>query len=93
MQLNYERFYQILVPRYQFFLIKTCFYRCINSNKNNYSPFPVCLSAAVTITTFHTQPNPQHTSSISAVTMQMLCSERFMLPSPGHHSQLPEPLS
>lgn len=25
--------------------------------------------------------------------MQMLCTERFMLPSPGHHSQLPGPLS
>lgn len=27
------------------------------------------------------------------VAMQMLCTERFMLPSLGHHSQLPEPLS
>lgn len=31
--------------------------------------------------------------SCNHVAMQMLCTERFMLPSPGHHSQLPEPLS
>lgn len=31
--------------------------------------------------------------SCNHVAMQMLCTERLVLPSPGHHSQLPEPLS
>lgn len=67
----------------------------LNGNKNNSSPFPVLFSAAVTVTTFHPQPDSHHTSIFSCnhVTMQMVCTERFMLPSPGHHSQLPEPLS
>ncbi|KAJ4942422.1 hypothetical protein JOQ06_012288 [Pogonophryne albipinna] len=57
---------------------------------------PAHQSAAGTVATFHPQRDPHHTSSIFScnhVTMQMLCTERFMLPSLGHHFQLPEPLS
>ncbi len=68
----------------------------LNGNKNNGSPFPVLFSAAVAVTTFHplARPSPHLLHfSCNHVAMQMLCTERFVLPSPGHHSQLPEPLS
>lgn len=68
----------------------------LNGNKNNCFPFPVLFSAAVTVTTFHPQPDPSpHLLHFGCnhVDMQMLCTERFMLPSPGHHFQLLEPSS
>lgn len=69
---------------------------CLSGNKSNSSPFPALFSAAVTVTTFHplARPSPHLLHfSCNHVAMQMLCTERFVLPSPGHHSQLPEPLS
>lgn len=40
-----------------------------NGNKNNCSPFPVLVSAAVTVATFQPRPDPHDTSSIPAVIM------------------------
>lgn len=68
----------------------------VDGNKNNISPFPVLFFCSCYC---HHLPPPARPSphlfhfSCNHVAMQMLCTERFVLPSPGHHSQLPEPLS
>lgn len=66
----------------------------LSCNKNNRSPFPVLCSCYCHHLLPPALPSPHLLHfSCNHVAMQMLCAERFMLPSLGHHSQLPEPLS